>query len=295
MALFRRVLVAVDLDTPRPEIVSYARVLSRLSSDVECRFVHVLAWPARSAMATYSQTLDRLKNLVAQDYGGQSAVCQVLHGNLIDQLLATAAETGADLILVGHQAGHSKRRSTARRLAMKAPCSVWMRPDGGPKGVRGVIAAVDFSLPSAEALTTAARIARNLEMDECLALHVYFNDAIPEQAEEQIQDARVADAFRRFVAPLDVQGMRVRRIIDESPNVAHSIQRIAQREQADLVVMGSRGQSRSASILLGSESEHLLMETEIPVLVVKRRGERIGLLEALLDRELPRPETLRFG
>ena len=58
---------------------------------------------------------------------------------------------------------------------------------------------------------------------------------------------------------------------------------------------GSRGQSRSASLLLGSESDHMLMETKIPVLIAKRRGERIGLLEALLGRDFHLQDSPRFG
>jgi len=295
--LFRRVLVAVDLEDP--EIVSYARILPRLSPDVECRFLHVLGWPGRSPAEkphlTHSQALQKLQQVVSSCYGGTNAICQVLHGTVIDQLLETAAETVTDLILVGHRSEHSQRRSLARRLAMKAPCSVWMRPNGGPQDVRRVLAAVDFSSPSAYALSTAARIARNLETEECLALHVYFDEAMPEEAEQRVNHAEILEKFDRFLAPLDIHGMKVRSVIEASPNVVHAIQRLAQQEQADLVVMGNRGQTRSASILLGSESEHMLMETQVPVLVVKRRGERIGLLEALFDRDFHLPEAPRFG
>jgi len=298
---FRRVLVAVDLEDP--EIVSYARILPRLSPDVECRFVHVLGWPGRSPAdkphLTHSQALEKLQQVVSSCYGGPHAICQVLHGTVIDQLLETAAESATDLIMVGHKVGHksehSQRRSLARRLAMKAPCSVWMRPNGGPQDVRRVLVAVDFSSPSAYALSTAARIARNLETEECLALHVYFDEAMPEEAEQRANLTEVLEKFDRFVAPLDIHGMKVRSVIEASSNVVHAIQRLAQQEQADLVVMGNRGQTRSASILLGSESEHMLMETQVPVLVVKRRGERIGLLEALFDRDFHLPQAPRFG
>jgi len=295
--LFRRVLVAVDLGDP--EIVSYARILPQLSPDVECRFVHILGWPARSPSdkphLTHEQALEKLQGVVSSCYGGSNAICQVLHGTVIDQLLETAAETATDLILVGHKSEHSQRRSLARRLAMKAPCSVWMRPNGGPQDVRRVLVAVDFSTPSAYALSTAAGIARNLETDECLALHVYFDEAMPEEAEQRANLTEVLEKFDRFLAPLDIHGMKVRSVIESSSNVVHAIQRLAQQEQADLVVMGNRGQTRSASILLGSESEHMLMETQVPVLVVKRRGERIGLLEALFDRDFHLPEAPRFG
>jgi hypothetical protein len=66
-------------------------------------------------------------------------------------------------------------------------------------------------------------------------------------------------------------------------------------DPADLVVMGGRGQSRSVSILLGSESEGVMMESTIPVLIAKHRGERVGLLQALIDRKFHLQEPPRFG
>jgi hypothetical protein len=71
--------------------------------------------------------------------------------------------------------------------------------------------------------------------------------------------------------------------------------RVAAAEHAELVVMGTRGLSSSSAVLLGSESEQMLIETDRPVLVTKHRGERLGVLEALLDRDLQPKEEPRFG
>ena len=84
-------------------------------------------------------------------------------------------------------------------------------------------------------------------------------------------------------------------VLVEGVDVAEAVDRVSQTDRCDLVVMGSRGQSRSASILLGSESEDMLMESTIPVLIAKRRGERIGLLQALLDRDFHLQDPPRFG
>jgi hypothetical protein len=52
--------------------------------------------------------------------------------------------------------------------------------------------------------------------------------------------------------------------------------------------MGTRGSSTSATVLLGSEAEQVIVESRIPVLVIKQPGDRLELLEALLDRSLSR-------
>jgi len=184
----------------------------------------------------------------------------------VDRLLETAAETGADLILVGHAREDSGRRSLARRLAMQAPCSVWMKPFQSPAAFRRVLAAVDYSEPSAYALSVAGHLARRAGSIDCRALHVAPADRVRERT-----------AFDRFSAPLDMAAVAVQPVFVEGGAVSDALRQLP--DPADLVVMGSRGQSRSASTLLGSESEQVLMESHTPVLIVKRPGERAGILQ----------------
>ena len=59
--------------------------------------------------------------------------------------------------------------------------------------------------------------------------------------------------------------------------------------------MGTRGRSRSAALLLGSETEHVMRETTLPVIAVKHFGARLRFLEALLARRLRPRGGARFG
>jgi hypothetical protein len=59
--------------------------------------------------------------------------------------------------------------------------------------------------------------------------------------------------------------------------------------------MGTRGRSRSAGVLIGSETDRVLAKSTIPVLAVKRSGANLGLLEALLDRRFHRKDEAHFG
>ena len=70
--------------------------------------------------------------------------------------------------------------------------------------------------------------------------------------------------------------------------------RVAEEQSAGLIVMGTRGRSRSAAVLLGSETEHVIMESRIPVLAVKRSGTRVKMLQALRDRRLHERGYERF-
>ena len=164
MKLFERVLIAVDAGAGGIDLIRYTRAISGVLGDVELYFVHVLGWSSRSQFqsepTTHAQALQRLTEDVSTNFGSGRTRCHVLHGTVVDSLLETAAEFAADLILVGHASEHNGRRSLARRLAMQAPCSVWMKPAGPVSSVRRVVAAIDYSGHSAFALSVAGHIAR---------------------------------------------------------------------------------------------------------------------------------------
>ena len=219
----------------------------------------------------------------------------VLSGPLTDRLLSFVAESQTDLVMVGHGAGHSGRRALARRLAMKAPCSVWMVPDGSPARISRILAPIDFSPAlgrhAANRLVAGAGRRRGLP-----ALHVYFNEAVVTYEEyDQVLRGQERRAYDKFIAPLDSRGVELTPHFEESANAAHAIERVAEREAADLIVMGTRGRSRSAAILLGSVTEQTLIETRLPLLAVKHFGARMGVLEALLDRRLSVSQRAAHG
>jgi len=299
--MFERMMVGVGHPGLEAGLLRYARMLMERISPAEIHFVHVLGPPTLtpgSAFVSYDAARRELENAVARhfsDTGGRAVVrTRVLSGIRVDQLLEFAAENSCDLILVGHGRATGGRRSLARRLAMQAPCSLWMAPEGSEPQIGAVLAAIDFSEPSALALCAATFIAARGDHSECVALHVNSNDSRGRE-NDGLAGACGADALARFIAPLDPHGILVQPEFEESPGVASGIDRAARRHNASLIVLGTRGQTESVAILLGSESEQVLMESRVPVLVVKQRGERLGLLRILLDRDFAAPRVSSLG
>jgi sulfate permease, SulP family len=288
MELFDRILVGLSGTDADAGLLRYARMLCELAPGAVFEFVHV---------SEDGKPLPDIAAAVAEHFGTSGHIkCRVVPGHREDQVLAAAGDLSADLILVGHRKSRSGRRSLARRLAMKAPCSIWMAPEGFPPRLNGLLAAVDFSHHSEHALSVATAIAARRGLDRCRALHVYFDQSIAGIEEYQTHvRGREQEAFDEFAGSLDLHGVTVEPVFEESSSVSHAIARTAASGAADLVVMGTRGLSRSASILLGSESEQTIMETQIPVLIVKRRGERVGLLKVLLEHQYEPVGSPKFG
>lgn len=291
MHRFQKLAVCLSRTDTDAGLIEYAAMVARLGTAEEVRFVHVLAnEPERDDERTAGEIRAAVDPHFAGVRDSVRRSFDVLRGPLLDTLLEYAAANKIDLMFLGHRSSHPGRRSLARRLAMKVPCSVWMAPEGSPTKIERILVPIDFSEPAADAMRVAISLG-NLADAECIALHSYFNEAvITFEGYDQVLRGEEEAAYQKFLRTVDTQGVNVRFLLEEGANVAHVIGRTAEREGADLLVMATRGRSRSAAILLGSVTEEMLQETRMPLLVVKHFGARIEVLEALLNRLL-RPRS----
>lgn len=301
---FRRWMVALSRTESDAGLLQYAAALLRHWDSCEVHCVHVAPDVTHDGsepqpVAAEGPDSKEFQASVLAQLGGLGDQIRIsfhlLRGVRLDGLLHFSAEHAVDLVLLGHRHGRSGRRSLARRLAMKAPCSVWMVPEGSPSSIRNVLVPVDFSGHSADSLSVATHLASHLGLGDCLALHVYFNEAVTTyEGYDEVIRGREQEAFERFVEPLNLHGVRVQPLFVEGASVPHGIEKIEAEHAIDLTVMSTRGRSRSAAVLLGSETEHTLIETPIPILVVKHFGARLNLLSVLLDKKLRERQSPRF-
>ena len=64
-------------------------------------------------------------------------------------------------------------------------------------------------------------------------------------------------------------GVTTRAVVAQSDLVAESIITAAEKQDADLIVMASHGRKGIKRLLLGSETQHVLTHSHIPVLVLR--------------------------
>lgn len=298
---FQHLMVCLTHSESDFGLIRYAAMLARLGTATEVRFVHVLPTPSVGLPAhEHDRAVETSKRAVKEAFlnvpDNVNVYCDVLKGPLLDRLLTFAAEQEVDLMLLGHRPDHPPGRgSLIRRLAMQAPCSIWIVPDGSPPSLKRVLVPVDFSGDSGDAMRVATSMARLCGQSECLALHVYSNEAVLTYEEDDpVLLGEQAKAFEKFIAPIDCRGVAVTPIFEEGVNVAHTIHRVAKEQDVDLKVMATRGRSRSATILLGSVTEGVIIEARTPVLVVKHFGARLGILQVLMDRRFRRRGSPQF-
>jgi len=282
-----RTLVALSATEIDRALVEYARILASMGFARHYHFVHIRT-PASIAadLKNEAQVLKECENLVSEIFSGPGLAvtfsCHVIVGVRVDDLIGFATQQRCDMVLLGHRKSHSGQRSLARRLAMIAPCSVWLVPEGAPVSIANIMAPIDFSDHAADSLEVATSIAKGAGLAECTALHV-FSDPSTIRYDEHLAEIRKneQDSFKKFIATLDRHGVNVEPMFVEGNKVARTILHFAERSKSDLLVMNTRGRSQAASILLGSVTTQVMIESPIAVLAVKHFGAMMNLFQAL--------------
>ncbi|WPG41351.1 universal stress protein [Variovorax sp. EBFNA2] len=143
-----------------------------------------------------------------------------------------------------------------------------------------ILVATDGSALSQKAVTAAIALAADHDAD-LVALNVvprypqnYFEGSVRFSAEEigrvEKQWAENAQAMLDKVGELAKKsGVRARTVTVNSDLVGESILAAARKHKNDLIVMASHGRKGIKRILLGSETQHVLAHSTLPVLVLR--------------------------
>ena len=143
-----------------------------------------------------------------------------------------------------------------------------------------ILVATDGSDLSSTAVSSAIELAAAIGA-ELVALYVvprypvsYFEGGITISVEDIARTEKqwsdkgqaVVDAVQEQAK---AQGVTAKAVVAQSDLVAESIMSAATKHGCDLVVMASHGRKGIKRILLGSETQHVLTHSTVPVLVLR--------------------------
>lgn len=293
----RRLLVGLGMGDPDDALVRYAGAVSRMTGADEVRFVHVFRMPSvieevygrpqyqdpfAGVAALLQQEVEALVHRSFRGPRGTTVRCEVLEGTALVELLRLARTEAVDLLVAGRD---RQGRTLAEKLARKAPCPVLVVPDGAPDTLRRILVAVDFSTYAAEAVQAASALAVAAGLDTLHVLHVYDAGRTPLPRDVQPEQARLMAEghFATFLEQADVPNLTIVPHFVAGENVPHRIGEEAEALDADLIVVGTRGQTSGSAVLMGSVAEELVRWARVPVLTVKRKGATLTLLDALFE------------
>ncbi|MFN6952499.1 MAG: universal stress protein [Albidovulum sp.] len=280
----KRILVATDFSTRSDRAIRRASLLAR-KAGASISLLHVVDGDrpdylvsldreaAEKALAELSRTI--------RDIDGLACDYRVTLDDPFEGIVAAAGTMQADLLVIGPHRRQILRDAfvgtTAERVIRHSPVPVLMA-NGMPAGpYRHILAASDLSAPSADAVGVMAR----LDLAAGAEVSLFHAIDIPEvalmiRAPTPLQEikhhigsreAAAADELRTFAGTLPLVPQHCIARAAEGTTATAVLQAAATAE-ADLIVIGTRGQSGFSRFLLGSVAEAVLRSATIDVLVV---------------------------
>lgn len=208
---------------------------------------------------------------------------ETLLGEPYEELIHSVQQEGYDLVVAGTRGHNALQRlvmgSTAKRLVRKCPASVWIVKDKDIKPPRKILAAVDMSDVSRQALDQAIWTAQRADAQlhvlhgiESTGLSAEVLDTnvagSPDGSLRKLIESEVSKQFETFLSMTDTGGVvTTKHLLWGSP--AYEVVRLAKELNADLIVMGTIGRRGVEGLLLGNTAESVLTHCDCDVLTVK--------------------------
>ena len=298
--MVRRILVPLDGSPLAESALPHAAAIAQAFQS-EILLLRVLSSERRAGQQPVDSADWRLRRTEAASYleslvswleeRGGTATAELAEGNTEEEILAVARGHAADLVVMtthgrsgvnefnlGGTAAKVLSRAGLSVMVVRAPAS----PVPGPVELdwryRRVLVAVDGSQRADWALHLAASLAR-ANGSELVLAHVV---PVPEMhqrwpgsprearlAERVVQVNRVAakEYLEEMKSKLSTAGSEVRTVLVVSPQVAQALHELAEREEADLLVLSAHGTSGAAPWPYGSVSGALLAYGTVPLLI----------------------------
>jgi nucleotide-binding universal stress UspA family protein len=203
----------------------------------------------------------------------------VVYGDPFDGILRAAETIKADLIVMG---AHRKQLlrdifvgTTIERVVRTGPYPVLMVNNEVSRSYKNVLAAVDMSEPSANAIR-AAKSAGLIGNEDITFVHAFFPigkgkmfvAGIDRAAIENYVGGERQRATDDLTSFLNDNGLSSSRIRVEDGGAFEIISRVVEDMKPDLLVIGTHGRSGLLKMILGSVTEEALRKLDVDILAV---------------------------
>jgi len=292
----QRILAAVAFDQQAPGVLRTAHALSQAAGGSlavcyvmpspyvgSALFPHVNQLAVLQVPHVEQSARKALEDLVARELPGCEAELFIEVGGAASEVVHRADEWKAEVIVCGSHGRHGLERmllgSVAAGIVRYAHCAVYVVRDSA--GSAGVLAATDLSDPSLPALTAAAAEAlrRGLPLTALYVLEPFWGSGLsaaaaaplgisPAVPSTALQQELVEGARSTLEAAMGRAGAEGSAVVEQG-TAASTIIRKAEDVGAALVVVGTRGRTGIARILMGSVAEAVVSGVSCSVLAVR--------------------------
>lgn len=304
MSAFKRIMIGLDFTLIDKTLIEYAAFISKYLDPEKIYFVHVhrhLDVPdkVKKLMPELNQPMDeKLKaemiELVQENFNNHEHYdidYMVKEGNAFEGMLHWSEVKNIDLIIAGRKTELKGSGILPQKLARKSRCSVLFVPENVKLNLKNVFVPIDFSENSKKSLQLAIDLVK--EVAEEATIYCQHNFALPSgyyttgKSEEEftsIMKENAAEDYNEMIKDLETNGAHISPsfILDKHGSPAILVNRSAHQRNADLIIIGAKGKTGAATLLLGSVTEKLIsLDKDIPLLVHKQKEKAFNFMDLI--------------
>jgi nucleotide-binding universal stress UspA family protein len=208
-------------------------------------------------------------------------------GSIHDNCLKFILDKQIDLVIYRKNLGNPDSISFAAKLVRRSICSVLIIVKNFSTFGR-ILVSVDFSNQSKKALEAGISLSQLANISAIDLLHVVEITGInvlktTHNYEENIKKLNdyVKEEGKKFIENCDRKGVEINIIYEINEKTDQGIFKIIKDRKIDLVLIGAQGRTSGISIFLGSVAESLIKNLDIPILVIKKKGTGLHILEKI--------------
>jgi nucleotide-binding universal stress UspA family protein len=303
----QRILISLDLTDMDAVLLRYASFLARTLRPAKIIFMHAVEidpdhHSLRDVLPDQDVPLEEILQeeieqridtyFEAPEGAPLETSVHLLAGDATLNILKWASSEMVDLIVMGKKTRFRGSSIYGGKIVRLSHTEVMFIPESARSDIRKILVPVDFSPYSAMALRYALRMADRLgasvSCQYVYQLPVAYFPVIRDQQNVRAEAKKDAEReYRNFLKSLDLSPKEVpcHYSIEDGQGISHHIHTHAISLQPDLIVVGSKGRTDAAALLLGSVAERLIKdEQQIPIIVVKNKEKSKSLIDLLLKR-----------
>ncbi|MEQ9423982.1 MAG: universal stress protein [Cyclobacteriaceae bacterium] len=303
MLRLKKILVCLDLTAMDENVIKYAGLMATTMQSESVVFMHInepLDVPASVRKnfpelygAPEGDFKDKMLNSVKQYFPGHAnhnSEFVINEGSPSQQILRWPGMNDVDLIIMGKKSHLKGKGVNPSKIANVSHCSVLFVPEKCEISIDKLFVPIDFSLRSKTAIDQALEIRRNGKSEITLQ-HVYY---VPQgyhytgktyEEFTTIMRENSEKAYFQFLKQngYDASAFKDVYTLDDDDAPADKIYLEALRQNANLIILASRGRTKAASLLLGSVALELIKyDQRIPYMVIKDKRENMSFFAALM-------------
>ncbi len=298
---FEVAMVGLDLTEMDQYLINYVKLLMKTMPLKRIIFVHIakeLELPKEltekypDLLAPLDENIaDGINKKIAPLFQDSSVDHDVIvrEGKPLERFLRLSKIKNVDLIILGRKRILNGSGLLSGSIVRKSPASILFITERNYETISKVMVPIDFSKHSVLSLDLAMKMKAVSGID-VHASHFYtvpvgfYKTGKSYEEFADIMKFHVTNDYKDFLTKNELpKDLPCEYVLTDHESKAEVINKYAHEAGMDLILIGSRGRTATSALLIGSIVKKLLqLNLDIPMLVVKHKGENMGFFEAIM-------------